>query len=159
MALHEVTWCMVAWCTQNFRRDGSSFVWHQPCQRCKYTTSVDIQNALLKAIHSCRITCERSESARQWRIALYKQSPINQSILPTSALVLANSWHNALDTLRCHCQRTTAHGARPHDSTHYVIPICFTQSCLFACGDISVELICFSMIITERASCVFSSLT
>ena len=22
--------------------DGSSFLWHQPCQRCKYTTSVDI---------------------------------------------------------------------------------------------------------------------
>ena len=24
-------------------RDGSSFLWHQPCQHCKYTTSVDIQ--------------------------------------------------------------------------------------------------------------------
>ena len=24
------------------RRDGSSFMWHQPCQRCRYTTSVDI---------------------------------------------------------------------------------------------------------------------
>ena len=24
------------------RRDGSSFMWHQPCQRCKYTTSVGI---------------------------------------------------------------------------------------------------------------------
>ena len=33
MALHEVTWCMVVWCTQNLRRDGSSFMWHQPCQR------------------------------------------------------------------------------------------------------------------------------
>ena len=28
------------------RRDGSRCLWHQPCQRCKYTTSVDIQNAL-----------------------------------------------------------------------------------------------------------------
>ena len=47
VALHEVTWCMVVWCTQNLRRDGSSFMWHQPCRRCKYTTSVDIQkNAL-----------------------------------------------------------------------------------------------------------------
>ena len=62
------------------RRDGSSFLWHQPCQRCKYTTSVDIQKkkrrkkkALWKkAVHSCRITCERSESARERRIALYK---------------------------------------------------------------------------------------
>ena len=32
------------------RRDGSSFMWHQPCQRCKYTTSVDIQ--LKRAIKS-----------------------------------------------------------------------------------------------------------
>ena len=40
--LHEITWCMVVWCTQNLRRDGSSFMWHQPCQRYKYTTSMDI---------------------------------------------------------------------------------------------------------------------
>jgi len=52
--------------------DGSSFMWHQPCQCCKYTTSVDIQKLTVKDIHSCRITCERSESAREWRIALYK---------------------------------------------------------------------------------------
>ena len=25
------------------RRDGSSFMWHQPCQSCKYTTYEDIQ--------------------------------------------------------------------------------------------------------------------
>ena len=30
------------------RRDGSSFMWHQPCQRCKYTTSVDIQKRAIK---------------------------------------------------------------------------------------------------------------
>ena len=44
VALHEVTWCMVVWCTQNLCQDGCSFMWHQPCQRCicKYTTSVDI---------------------------------------------------------------------------------------------------------------------
>ena len=44
-------------------------MWHQPCQRCKYTTSADIQkraiNLKKEAIHSCRITCERSESARE----------------------------------------------------------------------------------------------
>ena len=39
---------------------------------CKYTTSVDIQNRTTKTIHSCRITCERSESARERRIALYQ---------------------------------------------------------------------------------------
>ena len=43
VALREVTWCMVVSCTQNLRRDGSSFMWHQPHQSCKYTTSVDIQ--------------------------------------------------------------------------------------------------------------------
>ena len=29
------------------RWDGSSFMWHQPCQRCKYTTSVDIKKNML----------------------------------------------------------------------------------------------------------------
>ena len=44
VALHEVTWCIVVWCTHNLRWDGCSFMWHQPCQRLsKYTTSVDIQ--------------------------------------------------------------------------------------------------------------------
>ena len=31
------------------RRDGSSFMWHQPYQRCKYTTSVDIQKCTIKS--------------------------------------------------------------------------------------------------------------
>ena len=30
------------------RRDGSRFMWHQPCQRCKYTTSVDIKKRAIK---------------------------------------------------------------------------------------------------------------
>ena len=30
------------------RRDGSRFLWHQPCQCCKYTTSVDIQKHAIK---------------------------------------------------------------------------------------------------------------
>ena len=32
------------------RRDGSSFMWHQPCQRCKSTTSGDIQNRAIKKL-------------------------------------------------------------------------------------------------------------
>ena len=37
-------WLHGAWLygVHRTRRDGSSFLWHQPCQRCKYTTSVDI---------------------------------------------------------------------------------------------------------------------
>ena len=31
------------------RRDGSSFMWHQPRQCCKYTTSVDIQKYAIKS--------------------------------------------------------------------------------------------------------------
>ena len=49
-------------------------MWHQPCQRCKYTTSVDIQKCAIKTKTSrlCRTTCERNESARERRTALYK---------------------------------------------------------------------------------------
>ena len=36
VALHEVAWLYGV-------QDSSSFVWHQPCQRCKYTTLVDNQ--------------------------------------------------------------------------------------------------------------------
>ena len=45
-----VIWLYGVWCTQNLRRDGSSFTWHQPCQRCKYTTLVDIQNSRYKKL-------------------------------------------------------------------------------------------------------------
>ena len=50
---------------------------HQPCQCYKYTTSVDFfffLNAIQKASHSCRIICECSESAREWRTVLYKSN-------------------------------------------------------------------------------------
>ena len=43
VALHEVTRSMGVWCTQDLRRDSCSFMWHQPCQRYKYTTSVDVK--------------------------------------------------------------------------------------------------------------------
>ena len=31
------------------RRDGSSFMWHQPCQRCKYAISVNIEKRAIKS--------------------------------------------------------------------------------------------------------------
>ena len=62
--------------------DGSSFMWHQPCQCCKYTTSVDIQKGTIKkASHSCRITCERSETVQERRIALYKSDQQEDSFV------------------------------------------------------------------------------
>ena len=30
-------------------QDGSSFMWHQPCQHCKYTTLVDIKKCAIKS--------------------------------------------------------------------------------------------------------------
>ena len=64
--------------------DGSSFMWHQPCQCYKYTTLVDIQKSIIKTIHSCRVTCERSESAREQRKALHKSDhQVNIVILIT----------------------------------------------------------------------------
>ena len=46
MWLYIVTWCMVIWCTLNMRWDGSCLMCHQPCERCKYTTSVDIKKKM-----------------------------------------------------------------------------------------------------------------
>ena len=40
---------MVVWCICNLHRDGSSFMGHQPCQRIKYTTSVDVENRAMKS--------------------------------------------------------------------------------------------------------------
>ena len=64
------------------RRDGSSFMWHQPCQRCKYTTSVDSQQqekkekiTRYKKLFTRRIraqwVCSRAENS-----AIYKRSII-----------------------------------------------------------------------------------
>ena len=80
---------MVVWCTQNLRRDGSSFMWHQPCQCCNYTTSVDIpKRAIKKASHSCKITCERSESARERRTALYNSRHLRTLSITSSSTQL-----------------------------------------------------------------------
>ena len=48
-------WLCIKWhgaclyCVHRTRRDGSSFMWHQPYQPCKYTTSVDIQKRAIKS--------------------------------------------------------------------------------------------------------------
>ena len=61
------------------RRDGNSFMymtWHRPCQRCNYTTLVDIQKRRYEKLVTqvLRIICERSESARERRTALYRSN-------------------------------------------------------------------------------------
>ena len=60
------------------RRDGSSFMWHQPCQCCTPLRWI-VRNALRKAFHLCRITCERSESARELYKSDQQQQPANKN--------------------------------------------------------------------------------
>ena len=69
---------MVEWCTQNLRRDGSISrgTSHATTkQHYQYTTSVDINNTRYKMLQSLiqnHMRHVRSESAREQRIALYK---------------------------------------------------------------------------------------
>ena len=35
--------CMVEWCTQNVRRDGSNFTWHQPCNQANSAVSTPLR--------------------------------------------------------------------------------------------------------------------
>ena len=62
---------------------GSSFTWHQPCQRC--TTSVEIQKrAIKKTSRSCRITFECRVCSRAENSAIQKRST-------------NNGWHGFVD--------------------------------------------------------------
>ena len=68
---------MVEWCTQDLRRNGSISLGTSHAtstEHYQYTTSVDINNTRYKRIvtHSESHASERSESAREQRIALYK---------------------------------------------------------------------------------------
>ena len=62
---------MVEWCTENISRGTSHAT---STERYQYTVSVDIHNTRYKRIvtHSESHASERSESAREQRIALYK---------------------------------------------------------------------------------------
>ena len=115
---------------QRTRRDGSSFMWHQPCQRCKCTTLVVHLKCYEKIVtrNSCRITCECSESARGRRIVLYQsdqQQPLCfASVNVTSVVgwVLGLSHHRLL-----HKAATTANQlTNTHTHTYKrVCVLCF----------------------------------
>ena len=59
-----------------------------------------VKNALYKAIHLCRITCERSESARERRIVLYKSyqqsTTTNPRLFRGSHPEQESAWENKL---------------------------------------------------------------
>ena len=69
-------WCMVEWCTQNMRRNGSNSCGtsHATTEELyQYTTSVDINTTRYKRLQSLiqnHIRHVRSESAREQRTAL-----------------------------------------------------------------------------------------
>ena len=72
MALREVTWRMVAWCTQNAPRLQQFHVAPHPCQRCKYAASVDIQKPRYENLFTHVVLDAGAVSARERRIALYQ---------------------------------------------------------------------------------------
>ena len=77
------------------------------------------KKALQKAIQSCRITCERSESARERRIALYKSDQHQQQLLLSSYRPPADKPRVLLQPVR------TPHihfGAKSPKSGHYAGP-------------------------------------
>ena len=63
------------------RRDGSSFLWHQPCQRCKHTTSLNSQKRAVKS-YSLMSNHMRAQwvCSRERRIALYKSDQQQQQL-------------------------------------------------------------------------------
>ena len=84
VALHELTWCMVVWCTQNAPRRQQFHV--APAMPALYVhhfrgyreTRHKNKKQNKKTSHSYRITCERNESARERRKALYKSDQQQQ---------------------------------------------------------------------------------
>ena len=57
------------------RRDGSSFMWHQPCQHCKYTTSLDIQKRAIKSY-----SLMQNHMRAQWVCSKAENSTISKAI-------------------------------------------------------------------------------
>ena len=51
---------------------AASFMWYQPCQRCKYTTSVDIKKMRYKKLFTHVESHASAVSLLERRIALYK---------------------------------------------------------------------------------------
>ena len=55
-------------------RDGSSFMRHQPCQLCKYTTSVDIQKCAIKKKEKKKKEKRRRKKARKKKLVTHVES-------------------------------------------------------------------------------------
>ena len=81
-----VTWCMVEWCTQNLRWNGSisrGTSHATTTEHYQYTTSVNINNTHYKRMHSFRITCQcmqwvclRAEDSAIWKLWIIMLPPV-----------------------------------------------------------------------------------
>ena len=109
--LHEVTGCMVAWsdivhgCMVYTERaeTGAVSCGTSHVSTLKYTTSVDNKKHAIKTSHSCRITCKRSESAGERRIAPYKSDQQQQQMNSKHVKIAdATSTCNSLKPLHTH---------------------------------------------------------
>ena len=80
---------MVVWCTQNAPR------W--PCQRCKYTTSVDIQNRAIKLVthvesHASAVSLLESRERRSAIKAINNNNNNNNNNRSPEVVTNAEAW-------------------------------------------------------------------
>ena len=105
-AWSDVTWCMVVWCTENAprrqqygSRDTSHVTPNQTALHARTLLRWIFKNARYKkASHTFRITCERSECARErsFGIALFMSASVPQAY---RFLTFKRYWQNRLKLL------------------------------------------------------------
>ena len=81
--LHEVTWCMVAWCTQNVPRQQQFHM--APAMSARHHFGRYSRMCYKKLVTHCRITCECCESAQEQRTAIYEWSTTSLSAVQLQA--------------------------------------------------------------------------
>ena len=69
---HEVTWCMVVWLYTERAETAAVSCGTSHANAVSTPLRKIFKNALYTASHSCTITCESNESARERKIALQK---------------------------------------------------------------------------------------
>ena len=129
VVLHEVTWCIVVWRTQNAPRLQQFHV--APAMSALLSTPLQwiLKNVLQKASHSCRITCKRSESAWEQRIARHKSD--QQQGKHISSWFRSTSWQFVFPSERqCHCCRQL-HFWRQFPCLHTQSRLCCTLKKIF----------------------------
>ena len=116
-AWSDVTWCMVARCSQNVRPDGSSFNWHQPCNN---QTAVYARfGGYLKTRHKKLVTHSESDATKVQCVYLctYTQHTHTRSYLLTHVLIGYTLTHTHQGA-RAHTRICTYTHTHTHARTH-----------------------------------------